>query len=80
MKGGPDRGEEGVNISSLSHVSLFIDENKRWISYGLYGLGIAGLIKIGIKRDITMLIKKFEEKKLYVGLSIILRLRAVERS
>ena len=34
--------------SSLSHISLFIDEYKREITYGFYTIGLAGFIRIGI--------------------------------
>lgn len=33
--------------SVINTVSLFIDENKQYIQYGLYTLAAAGIIKIG---------------------------------
>jgi len=43
-----DPNKRGANLSTLSRISLFIDDNKQVITYGLYTLGFAGLIKIGL--------------------------------
>jgi len=40
--------DSGSYKSSLSHISLFIDEYKREITYGFYTIGLAGFIRIGI--------------------------------
>ena len=42
-----DPNKRGANLSAISRISLFIDDNKQVITYGLYTLGFAGLIKIG---------------------------------
>ena len=40
--------DSGSYKSSLSHISLFIDEYKRELTYGFYTIGLAGFIRIGI--------------------------------
>ena len=40
--------DSGSYKSSLSNISLFIDEYKREITYGFYTIGLAGFIRIGI--------------------------------